>query len=176
MLGKYLCILIFISYSLSGFSQKTDIEKSGDLIQIILPSSAFISSFKYKDYPNNPKQFIKSMSVCFIVTHSLKRIINKKRPNGGEHGVPSGHTSAAFTGAAFIERKYGWRYGVPSYILASYVGWTRIYANKHDYADVISGLVLGISSSYLFTKPFNNNININIGYLKEPLLVITLNI
>jgi membrane-associated phospholipid phosphatase len=32
------------------------------------------------------------------------------------------------------------------------VGWSRVYANKHDYWDVLGGTILGISCSYVFTK------------------------
>ena len=99
------------------------------------------------------------MGVSFVVTHGLKRLINKERPNGGDYSFPSGHTSAAFTGAAFIEKRYGYKLGVPTYLLAGYVGWSRINANKHDYWDVASGAIIGIGSAYLFTKPFKNRSN-----------------
>ena len=114
------------------------------------------------------------MGMSLVITHSLKRIINKERPNGGDYSFPSGHTSAAFTGAAFIERKYGFKYGIPSYLLASYVGWTRIQANKHDKWDVLGGAIIGIGSAYIFTKPFKNT-ELAIGYLeKTPTLNLTI--
>ena len=69
------------------------------------------------------------MGFSFMVMHSLKRITNKERPNGGDYSFPSGHTSAAFTGAGFIEKRYGLKVGIPAYILASYVGWSRVYSN-----------------------------------------------
>ena len=94
-------------------------EKSGDIIQIALPVSAFASTIIWQDEQKPTLQFIKTMGASFVITHSLKRIINKERPNGGDYSFPSGHTSAAFTGAAFIERKYGFKYGISSYLLAS---------------------------------------------------------
>ena len=39
------------------------------------------------------------MGASFVVTHTIKRVVNKERPNGGDFSFPSGHTSAAFTGA-----------------------------------------------------------------------------
>ena len=115
------------------------------------------------------------MGLSFVITHGLKRIINKERPkNGGGYSFPSGHASAAFTGASFIERKYGFKYGIPSYLLASYVGWTRIQANKHDKWDVLGGAIIGIGSAYIFTKPFKNT-ELAIGYLeKTPTLNLTI--
>jgi membrane-associated phospholipid phosphatase len=46
--------------------------------------------------------------------------------------------------------------GVPSYLIASYVGYTRIKANKHDIYDVVGGATIGIASSYLFRNSFKD--------------------
>jgi len=100
-------------------AQNINYEKIGDNLQMALPVSAFASTFIWKDNQKAPLQFIKTMGSSFIVTHSLKRIINKESPNGGDYSFPSGHTSAAFTGAVFIEKRYGLKAGIPAYILAS---------------------------------------------------------
>lgn len=151
---------------ISFFGQKTNIEKSGDIIQIGLPVTAFASQYIFKNSQTNATQFIKSMGASFIITHSLKRLINKERPNGGDYAFPSGHTSAAFTGAAFIDEKYGLKYGIPAYILASYVGWTRVYAKKHDYIDIIGGIMVGVGSVNLFLKK-NKNMTFNMNFNRE---------
>ena len=173
-MDKFIYILIFLVFSCSVYAQKTNIEKSGDIIQIALPSIAFTSCFLKKQA--KAKEFIVSMGTSFILTHSLKRTINKVRPNGSDYSFPSGHTSAAFTGAAFIDKNYGLKYGIPAYLLASYVGWSRVYANKHDYADVIGGAVIGIGSNYLLINLLNEKININTSYYKDARVIITLNI
>ena len=111
-------------------------------------------------------QCLKTIGSTFIATHSLKIIINKERPNGGDFGFPSGHTSAAFSGASFIERRYGLKIGVPAYILASYVGWSRVETNHHDYWDVIAGASLGIISGYIFTKPIKKR-SLTLGALNQ---------
>ncbi|WP_298474445.1 phosphatase PAP2 family protein [uncultured Maribacter sp.] len=145
--------MLFLITKLS-YAQKDVYEKSGDILQIALPSLAFTSTLIWNDGSKPILQFVNTMGTSVLLTHSLKRIIDKERPNGGRYGFPSGHTSSAFTGAAFIQRRYGWKLGIPSYIIASYVGWTRIHANAHDTWDVIGGATIGIVSSYLFTKPF----------------------
>ena len=158
----------------SSNAQTSNIEKSGDIIQIALPITAFVSTFIWKDQQKAPIQFVKTMGASFTITHAIKRLINKERPNGGDYSFPSGHTSAAFTGAAFIEKRYGLKVGVPSYLLASYVGWTRIESNHHDSWDVLGGAIVGIGSAYLFTRPFKNT-NLDVGYLnKSPALSLTI--
>lgn len=59
--------------------------------------------------------------------------------------------------AAFVQKRYGWEYGIPAYLLAGYVGYTRIEANKHDGWDVLAGAAIGVGMSYLFTKPYDKD-------------------
>ena len=174
MWAKFLIILFYLLTTTYVRAQVIDIEKSGDIIQIALPVSAFFSTIIWQDDQKPTYQFMKTMGFSFVITHGLKRIINKERPNGGNYSFPSGHTSAAFTGAAFIERKYGLKYGIPSYILASYVGWSRIQANKHDKWDVLGGVIIGIGSAYIYTKPFKNTKVAFSYYKKNPALNFTI--
>lgn len=157
---RVILILFCCLISINTKAQNFDYEKIGDNLQIALPVSAIASTFIWNDNQKAPLQFIKTMGSSFIITHSLKRIINKERPNGGDYSFPSGHTSAAFTGAAFIEKRYGLKAGIPAYMIASYVGWSRVYSKHHDYYDVVAGALLGIGSAYIFTKPFKNKIEL----------------
>ena len=98
MLDKIILILFFFIFSLTLFCQKSDYEKVGDIIQIALPATAFTSQLFLDKSNSEVITFIKSMGASFVVTHSIKRVVNKERPNGGDFSFPSGHTSAAFTG------------------------------------------------------------------------------
>ena len=64
------------------------------------------------------------------------------------------HTSVSFAGAAFIQRRYGWKWGIPAYAVASYVGWSRTYGKKHDWWDVLAGAAIGAGSALIYTRPF----------------------
>ena len=74
--------------------------------------------------------------------------------------MPSGHTAAAFSGASFIQRRYGWRYSLPAYGAAAFVAYSRVAAEKHHVEDVIVGALLGIGSTYLFTKHLDEGFHI----------------
>ena len=153
---KYKLIILIAIIQNVSFGQKTASEKSGDILSYAMPISAFTTTLIFRNQQKGTLQFAESMATSFVVTHSLKRIIDKPRPNGGRFSFPSGHTSSAFTGAAFLQRRYGWKIGLPSYLLASYVGYTRIKARKHDIYDVTAGAIIGVGSVYLFTKPYKN--------------------
>lgn len=156
---------IVLLFSLTSEAQNQDIRKSGDYLQIGLPAAAAISTFIWNDETKPTWQFVKAFSVTAITTFTFKRVINKTRPNGGNHAFPSGHTSTSFMGAAFLERRFGWKVGIPAYLLASYVGWTRIHAKKHDGWDVFAGAIVGIGSSYLFAKPYQKK-KVDVSFLK----------
>ena len=70
----------------------------------------------------------------------------------------SGHATIAFSSAAFIQRRYGWKGGVPAYLVASYTGWLRLETDDHDVADVVGGAAIGMLSAYLLSDRFADSI------------------
>lgn len=153
ILGLFFCI----SQPNAVNADDTDTtEKAGDVIQILLPAAAFAATLILDDKEGRP-QFYKSFFVNLAVTHGLKYAINKPRPEGaGTDSFPSGHTSASFQGATFIHKRYGLKYGIPAYIGASFVGWSRVDAKKHYTVDVLAGAAIGILSSCYFTTPYKD--------------------
>ena len=131
-------------------------KNTGDVMVVALPVLAMGSSFIWQDGQKGTSQFSKALASTLAISYGLKFAINKERPNGeNNYSFPSAHTSVAFSSAAFIQKRYGWEYGIPAYALAGYVGYTRIKANKHDGWDVLAGAAIGTGISYLFSKPFN---------------------
>ncbi len=159
--NKFILFLIFIfafNYSYhNGYAQnspsKMIIEPAGDGLQILLPASAFIYSYLTQDKAGE-EQFIQSFFLTVTSTLALKISINKKRPHGGPWSFPSAHTSVSFQAAAFIQKRYGWNYGIFAYLAALFVGFSRVYAEKHYIEDVAAGALLGIGCSYLWTRKY----------------------
>lgn len=135
-------------------AQSPVIESTGDILLVALPATALGSTLIVGDTPGT-WQFTKGFVLNQLVTTGLKIATDKKRPfNNGDRAFPSGHTSTTFQSAAFIQRRYGWKYGIPAYALASFTGFSRINAQKHDGWDVLAGAIIGIGGSYLFTTPY----------------------
>ncbi len=156
-------LIFFLFFNNSPLQAKDNIEIAGDILELTLPTTAFGMSLIFHD-DNGTKQFVKSFITTLGITYTLKYTIHKKRPNGGEHSFPSGHTSSSFSAASFIQRRYGWKYGIPAYIAASFVGWSRIECKAHYPEDVLAGAFIGIVSTYMFTKKFHNKILKNINF------------
>lgn len=154
---KFLSCLIILSqfYGTNCFS-KDNYEKAGDLGELLLPATAYAITFLKHDKKGR-NMFYKSYFSAVALSSLLKITIPKDRPNGGKHSYISGHTTAAFSGAAFMQRRYGWKIGAPSYFFATYVGWSRYHAKKHYVNDIARGAAIGIISAYYFTKPIGKN-------------------
>ena len=134
-------------------------EKTGDALQVALPVLAYGMTFVYQD-PSGRNQFYKSFFTTMGITYALKFSINKDRPNGGDASFPSGHTSAAFSGASFIQQRYGWLYGAPAYLAATFVGWNRVETENHYTEDVVASAIIATASTYFFTKPYLDKIHV----------------
>ncbi|HOY47684.1 MAG TPA: phosphatase PAP2 family protein, partial [Alphaproteobacteria bacterium] len=50
----------------------------------------------------------------------------------------------------------------PMYAAASFVGYSRIRAKAHNWADVIGGAVVGTAFGYLFTSRYSDNTSVSV--------------
>lgn len=148
-------IFLLSIFSCSIYAKKSDTERAGDVLQILIPTTVLTSTLVYEKGHIGTIQFFKSLASSQIITEGLKLSVNKKRPNGTDNkSFPSGHTAAAFMGASFIHKRYGFKYSIPAYIGSTFVGYSRVHADKHFTEDVIAGGIIGITSSFYFTEPY----------------------
>jgi len=150
---KYILIIVcLLAITQKVSAQKTGIEKSGDILQIALPvGAALFSIYPKKDY-QGLLNLTKSYATTLALTYSIKYAVNATRPISGKQSFPSGHTSSAFSGAAFMHHRYGWEYGLPSYALATWVGFSRVNAGRHYIHDVLAGATLAVCVSNCFIE------------------------
>lgn len=135
------------------------IQSSGDVLLALLPATAGISTLTLHDYEGTT-QLVKSTALALGSTLLLKYTVDEERPTGGNHSFPSGHASISFSSAEFIRKRYGWDYGLPAYLAATFVGFSRVESEQHYFHDVLAGAALGIGSSYLFTAP-SDSLNVS---------------
>lgn len=150
-----LAIMLFIIFPGCCLADST-IETAGDFLYILMPVTAYGSTFYCKDKEGR-LQFYKSFTAAWLTTRGLKYMITKPRPDNSDNdSFPSGHASTTFQTAAFIRKRYGWKYGLPAYAGASFVAYSRVYADKHYIEDVLAGAAIGIITAEIFTAPREN--------------------
>lgn len=152
--GIYILVICLLCTIATHGQARRKIKTSTDVLLFVTPVAGFVSSLAIGDYQGT-KQIVLSGATSFVTTYLLKYTIKKERPDcSNNYSFPSAHTSIAFQGASFIQRRYGWKWGAPAYLLSAYVGWGRTYAKKHDWWDVLGGAAIGTASTYIFTRPF----------------------
>jgi membrane-associated phospholipid phosphatase len=146
-------ILFFIAASVDVRADD-GIETAGNLLTFALPAAAAGLTLGLWD-GQGALELGKSAALTLGVSYGLKYIIDETRPDGGDHSFPSSHTSISFASAEFMRKRYGWKFGIPAYVAATFVAYSRVESKQHYAHDVIAGAAIGIGSSYLFTKPYN---------------------
>lgn len=152
-----MCTQFCLGQMSRGAKREKTIQDIGDIAQFAPAAAALSTIFIFKD-KKGAWQFTKAFATNLAATYILKYTIDKPRPEGATDGqsFPSGHTAVAFQGASFMQRRYGWQYGIPAYAVAGFVAYTRLegYNDRHDAWDVLGGIIVGVGSTYIFTTPY----------------------
>ena len=114
---------------------------------------AILAVYGYSLYQDDPElhslttSLISAYTIMGLTTVAIKGITDTERPtndwNNGRYGFPSFHAASSFTVAAVLDEHYGPRAGVPLYVLAGMISWSRIDERDHDLSDVVFGAALG---------------------------------
>ena len=149
------CLLTIITLSTySTAYAQLDWRDVGDILQIALPASAYSTTLFHKDFQGT-WEYTEALSTTMGSAFALKYTVQRERPNGSVRSFPSGHTAAAFSAAGFLERRYGWWYGIPAFALASLTGYSRVKSNQHWTSDVLAGAAIGIATNFYFTDRYH---------------------
>ncbi|GHT52936.1 phospholipid phosphatase [Bacteroidia bacterium] len=105
------------------------------------------------------KHQLPDMCILYALSNALelgvvvttKQLTGRKRPDDSNaHSFPSGHTATAFVAAEFLHQEYGdksaW-ISVAGYGMATLIGTSRVFRNKHWLGDVVAGAGVGILST-----------------------------
>jgi len=150
-------LLIILILSQALFAERSNSEKAGDVLTLLIPAMALGATLYTEDY-NGSIEFLKAYGATATATQILKYTVREQRPNNSDSytSFPSGHSSSAFSGASFIHKRYGLSYAIPAYIGAIYTAYSRVKAEKHYTKDVIAGAILGMGFSWYFVSPYKN--------------------
>ncbi len=135
-------------------SGRTRTGEYGDYLEVLVPAATLVTSIARKDY-EGARQFSWGLITTAATTRILKEAVNKERPDGRDSdGFPSSHTAVSFHAAAYVHERYGWRWAVPVYLTAGWVGHSRVHDDRHDVEDVLAGAALGVLAARYFTTEY----------------------
>lgn len=93
------------------------------------------------------KALIESQIITQALTFFLKASTDRERPDRSgdrfDSSFPSGHASGSFALASTVDALYGHDIGIPLYLFAAFVGFSRLSDDKHFLSDVVFGAALG---------------------------------
>ncbi len=136
-----------------------------DYLQFVPVAEMYIADI-YGIIPKNhwfdqTKYLFISNLISSTITHGLKRITQKIRPNGSPYSFPSGHTTFVFTNATVLYSEFEDTSPILSYsgyAFATTTGAFRMINNKHWLSDVLVGAGVGIlvTKMVYHFEPFKN--------------------
>lgn len=156
-IARFLCLISAAAMSLlapnKACAQSELVEASTDFFSLLPSATAAVLTIIDRD-EEGFKQLALGAVTAIGISYGLEASIKKDTPDGDEHhAFPSTHTMAAFNGASFLMGRYGWKWGVPAYVVSTYVAWGRIHCRCHDIWDVLGGAAIGAGCAFIFTRP-----------------------
>ena len=86
----------------------------------------------------------------YEVIDGLTFLVNKPH----DYSFPSAHTGSAFALAVVIFMVMDRKYGIIAIVIASLMGFSRLYVGVHYPSDVIGGIIIGTITSFTAVKCF----------------------
>ena len=158
--GINLLLVVVFCFRATAWGQQQFVDRSTDVLCLAPAATGLVKAIVEKDR-KGVLQLTLSAATGIAVNYGLNACIKKNRPNmplkpswSDRHSFPSTHSMAAFDGATFLMRRYGWKWGVPAYAVSCYVAWGRVHADKHDWWDVLGGAAVGAGAALIYTRPF----------------------
>jgi len=172
-MGRSFVALLLATACSAGFaaepqtSHEHRVETAGSIVRVAIPAAALLATWVAEPQADatsttdtsfwlmggTPRHdLLLGLGRAWVVTGILKSTVDETRPDGGSHSFPSGHASTAFAAAEFIRSEYGWAWGTPALLAASFVAWSRVEARRHYTHDVLAGAAIGVLADHDFWR------------------------
>lgn len=135
-LGSHFAVVLFILLSLIITKQRKFFRR---LLLLYGIQSAVVYSLKFLIQRERPFHFLQEMA--------LK--LSKGPGEILDPSFPSGHATYVFMMATLLAYWFP-RYWIVFYVIAGFIGWTRIYLGLHYPTDILVGALLGYGGTRVF--------------------------
>jgi len=127
--------------------------RAGDVLSYAIPVVT-LGAELLRGERDGALQYTEALAVTLLGTEVLKSTTHVERPDHSDNkSFPSGHASRAFSAATYVHRRYGLEPALPLYVLGTYVGYTRVQARRHRWADVAGSAAVSAAASWWLVQP-----------------------
>jgi membrane-associated phospholipid phosphatase len=132
------------------------IETAGTIVAVSLPMAAVgISLLHHHDW-EGIAELTESTALTVGAALILKQIVREQRPDHSDfQSFPSETAALAYSPAYYLWDRYGWRYGVPAYAAALFVGYARVKSKQHHWYDVAASSALALGVNYALVTRYH---------------------
>src|SRR5262245_5548748 len=129
----------------------TDLAKPVVVFGMLLGVAAFTGPLG----PETARAALYALLPTNIVVETLKRAVNRTRPDGGQNpanaSFPSSHAANGAALATVLSSRWR-RLRLFFWLLAALVAFSRIYLNRHFLSDVLIAVMIGVVFGWLATR------------------------
>jgi membrane-associated phospholipid phosphatase len=149
-----LSALLALFVILPSTAKAGGVESAGTDVAVALPLLAGGLVLAKRDWTGAAELTVDTVGTVGT-TYLLKKLIREQRPDKSDfESFPSDTSALAFAPAQFVWDRYGWEYGVPAYLAAGFVGFSRVDAKKHHWWDVAASAGIAFTFSKIFTTEY----------------------
>ncbi len=158
-----LTLAAVFSFAQGASAASDNIETAGKIVAFGLPATAAAISLYKGD-----KVGLAELGFSWVATvgtvYALKNIVRERRPNGADYkSFPSDTAASGYAAAGYLWGRYGWQYGVPSYALAIFAGYSRVESRNHHWYDVAASSVIALGMNYAIVTRYHAPGNLSVG-------------
>jgi hypothetical protein len=152
-LATMLC-LIGASGTAEAVSDST-LEKAGQGVAIALPLIAGGIAI-YKDDWVGLGQESTDAIVDYGTAYALKQIVHVRRPDHSDFkSFPSTTQAVASVASSFLWARYGWRYGLPAFVVGGFVSYSLSHTKQNNWYDTIAASAIDAGVAHFLDTPYH---------------------
>jgi len=147
--------LVLAALTLTLLISAKSVEKLGDNFQIAMPVIALACAFTNGQVLDFSARYLAQFAIVQGSKFGLGGRTINRRPNGGSHGMPSGHAATAVFGASnLVHQCVSGNIFVKVVVVlsAAFVAGSRIYALAHTLLQVLIGALVGWAIDRAFRR------------------------
>ncbi|HEY0300977.1 MAG TPA: hypothetical protein VGC36_06580 [Rhizomicrobium sp.] len=141
--------IAFLLLAVPANAASPELRKAANIITIALPVSAIGVSLMHDRDWRGIKEFALSAGLTVGSAYLIRHLVRERRPDHSDfHTLTPPDLALADASADYLWSRYGWRYGVPSYLASALVSYALTDNKKNHWYDTVASGALAFGFNY----------------------------